>query len=102
ILDKPLYELGGKGLFTKELEQALLAKEVDLAVHSFKDVPVTQPLVNGDDLIIAAVPEREDPRDVFCCTSVKRIEDLPPGAKIGTSSLRRKCQLLERRGDLSI
>jgi len=102
IQDKPLYEIGGKGLFTKELEQALLASEVDLAVHSFKDVPVTQPLVNTDDLVIAAVPEREDPRDVFCSVSAKRIEDLPQGAKVGTSSLRRKCQLLELRSDLQI
>jgi len=102
IQDKPLYEFGGKGLFTKELEQALLASEVDLAVHSFKDVPVTQPLVDTDDLVIAAVPEREDPRDVFCSVSAKRIEDLPAGAKIGTSSLRRRCQLLELRGDLKI
>src|SRR5439155_14160867 len=102
IQDKPLYEFGGKGSFTKELEQALLASEVDLAVHSFKDVPVTQPLVNTDDLVIAAVPEREDPRDVFCSVSAKRIEDLPQGAKVGTSSLRRKCQLLELRSDLQI
>jgi hydroxymethylbilane synthase len=102
ILDKPLHEFGGKGLFTKELEQALLAGEVDLAVHSFKDVPVTQPLVQQDDLVIAAVPAREDPRDVFCSISAKRIGDLPQGAKVGTSSLRRKCQLMERRPDLKV
>jgi hydroxymethylbilane synthase len=102
IQDKPLYEIGGKGLFTKELEQALIASEVDLAVHSFKDVPVTQPLVDSDDLIVAAVPEREDPRDVFCSLTAKRIEDLPQGAKVGTGSLRRKCQLLALRSDLQV
>src|SRR5436190_14918941 len=66
IQDKPLYEFGGKGLFVKELEQALLENQIDLAVHSFKDVPVTQPLVDENELIIASVPEREDPRDVLC------------------------------------
>jgi hydroxymethylbilane synthase len=102
ILDKPLHEFGGKGLFTKELEQSLLGGEVDVAVHSFKDVPVTQPLVNQDELIVAAVPEREDPRDVFCCLSAKKIADLPQGAKVGTSSLRRRCQVLAQRADLKI
>jgi hydroxymethylbilane synthase len=102
IQDKPLYEFGGKGLFTKELEQALQRSEIDLAVHSFKDVPVTQPLVTGDDLVIAAVPEREDPRDVFCCMITKQITDLPRDAKVGTSSLRRKCQLLAIRPDLKV
>jgi hydroxymethylbilane synthase len=71
-------------------------------VHSFKDVPVTQPLVPIDDLVVAAVPEREDPRDVFCSLVAKQIADLPPDAKVGTSSLRRKCQLLEVRPDLKI
>ena len=65
VTDRPLHDLGGKGLFTKEIEQSLLAREVDLAVHSFKDVPVTMPLVDQADLIIAAVPQREDPRDVI-------------------------------------
>src|SRR5829696_5027697 len=102
IQDKPLYEFGGKGLFTKELEQALQRNEIDLAVHSFKDVPVTQPLVAGDDLVIAAVPEREDPRDVFCCLMTKQITDLPREAKVGTSSLRRKCQLLALRPDVKV
>ncbi len=102
IQDKPLYEFGGKGLFTKELEQALQRGEIDVAVHSFKDVPVTQPLVPIDDLVVAAVPEREDPRDVFCSLVAKQIADLPPDAKVGTSSLRRKCQLLEVRPDLKI
>src|SRR4051812_23547378 len=102
IVDKPLYEFGGKGLFTKELEQALQRNEIDVAVHSFKDVPVTQPLVAVDDLVIAAVPEREDPRDVFCCLMTRQIEELPREAKVGTSSLRRRCQLLAVRPDLKI
>jgi hydroxymethylbilane synthase len=102
IQDKPLYEFGGKGLFTKELEQGLQRGEIDVAVHSFKDVPVTQPLVSVDDLVIAAVPEREDPRDVFCSLITRQIADLPREAKVGTSSLRRRCQLLEVRPDLKI
>ena len=102
ILDKPLHELGGKGLFTKELEQALLGGEVDIAVHSFKDVPVTQPLVAQDGLTVAAVPEREDPRDVFCSITAKKIAELPQGAKVGTGSTRRRCQLLAQRPDLKI
>src|SRR5712664_976462 len=65
IVDKPLNDVGGKGLFTKELELALLAREIDLAVHSYKDVPVTMPLVEQSGLVIAATPEREDPRDVL-------------------------------------
>src|SRR5205809_38381 len=65
ITDRPLHNLGGKGLFTKELEQALLAREIDFAVHSFKDVPVTMPLVDTSDLVIAAVPARVDPRDAI-------------------------------------
>jgi hydroxymethylbilane synthase len=102
IQDKPLYELGGKGLFTKEIEQALQRNEIDVAVHSFKDVPVTQPLVPIDDLVIAAVPEREDPRDVFCSLVAKQIAELPQGAKVGTSSLRRRCQLVAVRPDLKV
>ncbi|MEA2709465.1 MAG: hydroxymethylbilane synthase [Phycisphaerales bacterium] len=102
IADKPLYEFGGKGLFTKEIEIALQRQEIDVAVHSFKDVPVTQPLVAVDDLVVAAVPPREDPRDVFCSLMTKQITDLPREAKIGTSSLRRKCQLLAIRPDLKI
>ncbi len=102
IQDKPLHEFGGKGLFTKEIEQALQRSEIDVAVHSFKDVPVTQPLVAVDDLVIAAVPEREDPRDVFCSLVARQIADLPQGAKVGTSSLRRRSQLLAIRPDLKI
>ena len=102
IQDKPLHEFGGKGLFTKEIEQALQRNEIDIAVHSFKDVPVTQPLVPVDDLVIAAVPEREDPRDVLVSLGARQIADLPQGAKVGTSSLRRRAQLLALRPDLKI
>jgi hydroxymethylbilane synthase len=102
IADRPLHEVGGKGLFTKELEQALLAGQVDLAVHSFKDVPVTMPLVDQAGLMIAAVPEREDPRDVLISLEAKRIQDLRPGAKVGTGSLRRRAQVLALRPDLQI
>jgi hydroxymethylbilane synthase len=102
IQDKPLHEAGGKGLFTKELEEALLAETVDLAVHSFKDVPVTMPLVDQSRLIIAAVPPREDVRDVLASASGKSIQDLPAGAKVGTGSLRRRCQLLAQRPDLRV
>ncbi|HEX2972851.1 MAG TPA: hydroxymethylbilane synthase [Tepidisphaeraceae bacterium] len=102
IADRPLHQVGGKGLFTKELEQALLAGQVDLAVHSFKDVPVTMPLVDQAELMIAAVPAREDPRDVLVCQEAKRIQDLRPGAKVGTGSLRRRAQLLALRPDLQV
>jgi hydroxymethylbilane synthase len=102
IADRPLHEVGGKGLFTKELEQALLAGEIDFAVHSFKDVPVTMPLVDQTDLVIAAVPKREDPRDVLVSRKARRIEELPQGAKVGTGSLRRRCQLLRLRPDVVV
>lgn len=102
IQDKPLYAFGGKGLFTKELDEALLRGEVDFAVHSFKDVPVTMPLVDQADLIIAAVPQREDPRDVLASGKARSISDLPQGAKVGTGSLRRKCQILALRPDLNV
>src|SRR5688500_15780195 len=87
IADRPLHEFGGKGLFTKELEQALLAGEVDFAVHSFKDVPVTMPLVDQDHLVVAAVPAREDARDVLAARAAVTVEELPPGARVGTGSL---------------
>jgi hydroxymethylbilane synthase len=102
ITDRPLHAFGGKGLFTKELEQALLAGSVDFAVHSYKDVPVTMPLVETAELIIAAVPAREDARDAWVSTRFRSLADLPPGAKVGTGSLRRRCQLLARRPDLLI
>ncbi|MGH7214418.1 MAG: hydroxymethylbilane synthase [Tepidisphaeraceae bacterium] len=94
ITDRPLYDAGGKGLFTKELELALLRGEIDFAVHSMKDVPVTMPLVDQTDLVIAAIPKREDPRDVAVMRDPSR-GALPRGAVVGTSSLRRKCQILE-------
>ena len=102
ITDRPLYAEGGKGLFTREIERALLANEIDFAVHSYKDVPVTIPLVEQSNLVIAAVPPREDPRDVLVSTKAKQIAELPQNAKIGTGSLRRRCQLLALRPDLEI
>jgi len=102
IADRPLHEVGGKGLFVKELEQALLAGQIDLAVHSFKDVPVTMPLVEQADLIIAAVPAREDPRDVLVSLEARSIDQLKKGARVGTGSLRRRSQLLDLRPDLEI
>lgn len=102
IADRPLHEVGGKGLFVKELEQALLAGQIDLAVHSFKDVPVTMPLVEQADLVIAAVPAREDPRDVMVSLDARSIDQLKKGARVGTGSLRRRCQLLDLRPDLEI
>ena len=103
VQDRPLHEVGGKGLFTKELELALLAGEVDFAVHSFKDVPVTMPLVDQTDLVIAAVPEREDPRDVLASrTGARSLADLPAGARVGTGSLRRRCQVLAARPDVVV
>jgi hydroxymethylbilane synthase len=102
VQDRPLHEVGGKGVFTKELEEALLAGSIDFAVHSFKDVPVTMPLVDQSHLTIAAVPLREDARDVLVSTRAKTIRALPAGATIGTGSLRRKCQLLTIRPDLNI
>jgi hydroxymethylbilane synthase len=95
IADRPLHEMGGKGLFVRELELALLNREVDFAVHSFKDVPVTMPLVEQDNLTIAAIPPREDPRDVLVCATAKSVRELPQGAVVGTGSLRRRSQLLD-------
>jgi hydroxymethylbilane synthase len=102
ITDRPLYEYGGKGLFTKELEQALLEGSIDFAVHSFKDVPVTMPLVDQAGLCIAAVPQREDVRDVLVCAAAQSIAHLPRGARVGTGSLRRRAQLLALRTDLVV
>ncbi len=89
ILDRPLAMVGGKGLFIKELEQALFDRRIDLAVHSMKDLTVTLP----DGLHIAAVCEREDPRDAFVSNRHTALAALPAGARVGTSSLRRQCQL---------
>ncbi|MEI8196297.1 MAG: hydroxymethylbilane synthase [Phycisphaerae bacterium] len=102
IQDRPLHEFGGKGLFTKELELALLEGQVDFVVHSFKDVPVTMPLVAQQDLLIAAVPRRADPRDVLASTKARSLKDLPAGAKVGTGSLRRQSQILALRPDLQV
>ena len=102
VTDKPLHEFGGKGLFTKELELALLQNEVDFAVHSFKDVPVTMPLVDQTDLTIAAIPAREDPRDVLATREGVALDALPKGSRVGTGSLRRAAQIIALRPDLQI
>ena len=98
IQDAPLANIGGKGLFVKEIEEALIQRKVDLAVHSVKDVP-TQFL---DGLHLAAITKREDPRDVFISRDGTRLKDLPRNAKIGTSSLRRQVQLLHFRNDFKM
>jgi hydroxymethylbilane synthase len=98
ILDSPLAKIGGKGLFVKELEQGMLEGRADIAVHSMKDVPAELP----DGLCIAAILEREDPRDAFVSNEFASIDELPDGARVGTSSLRRQCQLRARRPDLEI
>jgi hydroxymethylbilane synthase len=98
FVDKPIAALGGKGVFTKEIEDALLHAEIDLAVHSMKDLPPELP----DRLIIAAMPKREDPRDVLVTNLGTSISSLQAGARIGTGSLRRQAQLLYYRGDLSL
>lgn len=98
ILDVPLAQIGGKGLFVKEIEEALLSGEIDLAVHSMKDVPTELP----EGLAILCVPPREDPRDALISRDGLVFNDLPRGAKIGTSSLRRQSQLLHARPDLTI
>ncbi len=102
VQDRPLHEVGGKGVFTKELEIALLENKVDFAVHSFKDVPVTMPLVAQENLVFAAVPKREDPRDVLVSKKARTIAGLPRCAKVGTGSLRRRCQILSLRPDLDV
>src|SRR6058998_4199611 len=96
ILDTPLASIGGKGLFVKEIEEALLRGEIDLAVHSMKDVPTRLP----SGLEILAIPDREDPRDVLITRNKVSLERLVPGSRIGTSSLRRQAQLLHYRPDL--
>lgn len=101
IQDRPLHEFGGKGLFTKELEQALLDDRIDLAVHSLKDLPVTMPLVDSRSLSFIT-PARDDARDLLVCRVARRVEDLPRNARVGTGSLRRRSQLLELRPDLII
>ena len=98
ILDSPLAKIGGKGLFVKELENALLNKEADIAVHSMKDVPMQFP----EGLGLAVICQREDPRDAFVSHSYRTFAELPQGAVVGTSSLRRQCQLKALRPDLDI
>ncbi|MCP3672041.1 MAG: hydroxymethylbilane synthase [Gammaproteobacteria bacterium] len=98
ILDTPLAKIGGKGLFVKELEQGMLAGSADIAVHSMKDVPVELP----EGLHLPVIMQREDPRDAFVSNNFQGLDGLPQGATVGTSSLRRECQLRERRPDLKI
>ena len=98
ILDVPLAKIGGKALFVKEIEEALLRGEIDLAVHSMKDVPTALP----DGLGILCIPPRENPQDVLVSRQGQTLEQLPTGARIGTSSLRRQAQLLRRRPDFHI
>ena len=96
--DRPLKEIGNKGLFTKEIEEALLAGRIDIAVHSMKDMPVAQP----DGLTLDCMLPREDVRDAFICPSFSRLGDLPADTVVGTSSLRRRAQLLNKRPDLKV
>ena len=98
LLDAPLAKIGGKGLFVKELETALLENEADIAVHSMKDVPMDFPAGLG----LFCICEREDPRDAFVSNTYDSLDALPPGSVVGTSSLRRQAQLLARRPDLKI
>jgi hydroxymethylbilane synthase len=101
ILDRALSEVGGKGLFVKEIEEALLDGRADVAVHSMKDLPAEIP----PELMLAAIPEREDARDALLVRpglDAKTVKELPPNARIGTSSLRRVCQLRAKRSDLEI
>jgi hydroxymethylbilane synthase len=98
VQDRRLLEIGGKGLFTKEIEEALSDGRIDCAVHSLKDMPAELP----DGLCIAAIPEREDPRDAFLSAKAARLEDLPQGAVLGTASLRRQAQSLHLRPDLDV
>ncbi len=98
IQDRPLGEIGGKGLFTKEIEDALLDGSIDMAVHSMKDMPVEQP----EGLVLDCYLPREDVRDAFVSLKYKSIADLPKGAKLGSSSLRRRAQILNRRPDIEV
>ena len=98
ILDVPLAKVGGKGLFVKEIEEALLDRRAQVAVHSMKDVPAEF----EEGLHMAAISKRADPRDAFCSNNVKSFDELPQGAVVGTSSLRRACQVLAARPDIEI
>jgi hydroxymethylbilane synthase len=98
VLDRPLKEIGGKGLFTREIEDDMLAGRIDIAVHSMKDMPVAQP----EGLLLDCYLPREDVRDAFVSPHAGGLADLSPGTRVGTSSLRRKAQLLNRRPDLEV
>ena len=98
IQDRRLLEFGGKGLFTKELDEALIERRIDLAVHSLKDLPTDLP----EAIALACVPEREDPRDAFVSFSAMTLAELPAGANVGTASLRRQAQVLYTRPDLGV
>jgi len=98
ILDSPLAKVGGKGLFIKELEQGMLEGTADIAVHSMKDVTAVLP----EEFVLAVICEREDPRDAFVSGSFASFRDLPQGARVGTCSLRRQCQIKEMRPDLKV
>lgn len=98
IQDRPLSEVGGKGLFTKEIEDALLSGDIDLAVHSMKDVATVLP----EGLVIPCILQREDVRDAFISRKVERLADLPQGAVVGSSSLRRQAQIKKARPDLDV
>ncbi len=98
VLDRPLAEIGGKGLFTKELDTAMLEGGIDLAVHSMKDVATVLP----DGIVLPAILPREDPRDAWMCLKAPTLADLPAGAVVGTASLRRGAQVLYRRPDLKV
>lgn len=98
ILDAPLAKVGGKGLFVKELEQAMLERRADIAVHSMKDVPVDLPA----GLVLPVICPREDPRDAFVSNRYRELDELPSGSRLGSSSLRRQCQVRERRPDIDV
>lgn len=98
LAERPLAAMGGKGVFVREIEEALLAGRVDLAVHSLKDLPTGQPA----GLVLACIPEREDPHDLLIAPGAPGLEALPPGAAVGTGSPRRACQLRARRPDLEM
>ena len=98
VLDSPLAKIGGKGLFVKELENALLEDRADIAVHSVKDVPMELP----DGLALPVILDREDPLDAFVSNHYGHVDELPQGARVGSSSLRRQCQLRARRPDLEV
>ena len=98
LLDSPLAKIGGKGLFVKELEAAIIGDQADLAVHSMKDVPMAFP----EGLGLYVICEREDPRDAFVSNRYESVDSLPQGSVVGTSSLRRQAQIMARRPDLQV